>query len=125
MSYGGAFYAQAPQIVRLHQQGKTAPEIAALVPPASRPWLRPGELEPINTQMVRYILRQEGFEPSPPVWSDRQRQGFAAFKRQYELWEAERRSRPAAGPFEAYVLGLREVLSWMIGELEARKRERA
>jgi hypothetical protein len=127
VSYGGAFGDYVPLILRLHLDGKGPPEIAALAPPAGRPWLRSGEREPISPQMVTYILRQEGFEPFPRRWSEDQRQGFAAFKRRYEEWEAERRSRlrprPGSSLFEAHVRGLYEVLSWMIGELEARTRK--
>jgi hypothetical protein len=36
--------------------------------------------------------------------------------------ESARPLRYVAGSFEAYVAGLREVLSWLVGELEARAR---
>lgn len=115
MSYAGVFRSQVPLIVRLHRQGKSAPEIVAEVTPAPRPWLRSYERRPISVQLVKYILFRLG-EIEGPVrrLSPRQNVFVTDFERRSEKWrQASRLSQ---------VVWLYEVLGWIAGEIEARRK---
>jgi hypothetical protein len=126
IGYHGMFKEYVGEIKRLHEEGKTALEIAETVPPHKDNW---GRVSPLSSSMVRFILRREReadamapeikaevVEP-PPDRVDCSLEFVADFWRRWEKWER----RPMASWFEKKARLLYEELDWIASELEARR----